>query len=57
MDLLTIIQKLLKTYSAASDHEASRVSVMQWSLEVIIYTVQHNECSYSFWDQQEVSRN
>ena len=23
---------------------------MQWRLEVIISTVQHNECSFSFWD-------
>ena len=41
----------------ASDRAALRVSVMQWKLEVILSTVQHNECSYGFWDshQQEVS--
>ena len=56
-----IAQKALNIYNndnvVASDRAALRVSVMQWRLEVIISTVQHNECSFSLWDshQQEVS--
>ena len=56
-----IAQKALNIYNndnvVASDRAALRVSVMQWRLEVIISTVQHNELSFSFWDshQQEVS--
>ena len=43
----------------ASDRAAFRVSVMHWRLEVILSTVQYNECFYGFWDshQQEVSCN
>ena len=37
-----------------TDCAALRISVMQWRLEVILSTVQHNECSYGFW---EVSAN
>ena len=58
-----IAQKVLNIYNndivVASDCAALRVSVMHWRLEVILFTVQHNECSYGFWDshQQEVSLN
>ena len=49
-----IDQKVLNIYNndivVASDRAALRVSVMQWRLEVIHSTVQHNECSYGFWD-------
>ena len=49
-----IDQKVLNIYNndivVASDRAALRVSVMQWRLEVILSTVQHNECSYGFWD-------
>ena len=56
-----ITQKLLNIWNndiaAASDHAVLRVSVIQWNLEVILSTIQHNKCSYNFWDsyQQEVS--
>ena len=54
--ILKNTQKLI-TQKLLSDRAALRVSVMQWRLEVILSTVQHNECSYGFWDshQQEVS--
>ena len=45
----------------ASDRTALRVlsisDAMETGMEVIISTVQHNECSFSFWDshQQEFS--
>ena len=58
-----IAQKVLNVKNndivVASDSAALRVSVMQWKLEVILSTVQHNKCSYGFWDshEQEVSCN
>ena len=41
--------------TAASDHAALSVSVMQWRHGFILPNVQHKECSYGFWDKQEVS--
>ena len=55
-----IAQKVLNIKNndivVASDLAALRGSVMHWRLEVILSTVQHNKCSYGFWDshQQEV---
>ena len=47
-------QKVLNIYNndivVASDRAALRVSVMQWRLDAILSTEQHNQCSHGFWD-------